>query len=157
MYINVITAVWYFKPGLTPPGTRVCVPHTHTFKLDVLRLTGSVCFCGGRTGRESTSVFSAKQMFISISERSCEAIRLHYQEHTNYVGTGGVGGTHEYLHIHVLGLKRKKKNNPNNKQTSGFEFSELRFTCRTRSSIDRAGPGPATTHATLHQRQLKKT
>ena len=48
--------------------------------------------------------FPAKQMFISISECSCEAIRLHYQEHTNYVGawlTEGKHATHTHTHTHA--------------------------------------------------------
>lgn len=39
----------------------------------------------------------AKQMFISISECCCEAIRLHYPKHPNYAGAratlGKAGGT----------------------------------------------------------------
>ncbi len=55
-----------------------------------------------REGEAVCAEFSAKQMFISISECSCEAIRLHYQEHTNYVGaraTEGKRATHRLSHI----------------------------------------------------------
>lgn len=67
--------------------------HTHTV---VGPADCVVCvFSGNGRNTEGDSVcagFFAKQMFISILECSCEAITLHYQEHTNYVGAGQLEG-----------------------------------------------------------------
>lgn len=70
------------------------------------RTASSVCFWQEMGEREirGWSVcadFSAKQMFISISECSCETIRLHYQEHTNYVGARAKRGAHRIVHIYM--------------------------------------------------------
>lgn len=54
------------------------------------RDTGLQRVCA-RACMRARAASSAKQMFISISECSCETIRLHYQEHTNYIGAPAMG------------------------------------------------------------------
>lgn len=55
--------------------------------------------------------FSAKQMFISISECSCETIRLHYQEHTNYLGARAKRRRAQ-IRAHLHGDKYVRKQKP---------------------------------------------
>lgn len=88
---SAITGVFFFIwVGWFCPfryQTLIIQTHTHTKWISLL------IFGTGDSERDRVNADSlAKQMFISISECSCEAIRLHYPKQANYLGTWATTG-----------------------------------------------------------------